>query len=95
MIIAAILSAACSVYEAQFSGSIKEIVRIENDPYACHIVLELDPSRPGHRFLPHKICPLDIEDVTHKRIYSTQCDFKRNDAISGIVVKTSERLELD
>lgn len=89
-------SMACSTYEAQFSSVIKEVLAIEGEPYACWLKLDVNLGQAGQSYRPHQLCPLDIEEVYHGRIYSQHCDYQPGDEISGYIVKNGEGiLELD
>lgn len=95
MLSAAFLLLACSTYEAQFLSSIKEIHPIANEPYACHFILDLNLSKAGQSYSPSGLCPLDIDEVYGQKIYSARCHFTPGQEISGYLVKTNERIELE
>lgn len=88
-------SLACSTREAQFSSIIKEVTTIEGEPYACWIKLDINLSSGGQTYRPHFACPLDIEEVYSGRVYSRRCQGLPGDEISGYLVKTNGRIELD
>lgn len=92
----ALTSSACSVYEAQFSSVVKEVLSIEGEPYACWLKLDINLSQSGQTYRPHVICPLDIEEVYNGRVYSRRCEFNPGDEISGYLVKNVDgRVELE
>lgn len=95
MLTAALLALACQTYEAQVVTKVKEIHKIANEPYACELVLDINLSKPNQSYRPHFICPLDIDEVVGKRVYSRHCDYRKGDALSGYLVKTAERIELE
>jgi len=88
-------SFACSTYEAQFSSTVKEVIKDVNDPYSCQIKLDLNLAKPGQAWTSHGFCPLSPEMVVNRWINVKHCNLEQGQKISGYILDLGTSLELE